>query len=134
MRWWGISPIGGIRHTFSGDAGNLSIDARPGGCFCEALPNGGGVRHLEVVYVASGKTLRMSGGLGPLQAAGVAGSMTWSCEGAGDSTKVEMVYSVGGYFREGEGTAQLAPLVDRVLRGQLMRLKSYVETGRPLRK
>ena len=31
-------------HTYSGDAKNLSIDARPGGCFCEKLPNGGGTR------------------------------------------------------------------------------------------
>ncbi|MEX0600366.1 MAG: hypothetical protein WD205_06975, partial [Rhodothermales bacterium] len=28
-RWWSPS------HTYSGDAANLSIDARPGGCFCE---------------------------------------------------------------------------------------------------
>ena len=124
--WWDPA------HTYSGDSQNLSLDARPGGCFCEALPNGGGVRHLEVVYVVPGKTLRMTGGLGPLQAMGVAGSMTWSCEAAGDSTKAEMTYSVGGYF--GEGAEKLAPLVDGVLREQLMRLKAYAETGEPGRK
>ena len=36
--WWDSE------HTYSGDAKNLSIDARPGGCFCEKLPNGGGIR------------------------------------------------------------------------------------------
>ena len=28
-RWWSSA------HTFSGDASNLSIDARPGGCFAK---------------------------------------------------------------------------------------------------
>lgn len=37
-------------HTFSRDAHNLSIEERAGGCFCEKLPNGGGVRHLEVLF------------------------------------------------------------------------------------
>ena len=44
--WWNPS------HTFTGDAKNLSIDARPGGCFCEKYPNGGGVEHLRVVHAA----------------------------------------------------------------------------------
>src|ERR1044072_9518323 len=37
--WWNPE------HTYSHDAKNLSIDARPGGCFCEKLTNGGGVEH-----------------------------------------------------------------------------------------
>ena len=59
--WW--NP----QHTFSGDAHNLSIEARAGGCFCEKLPNQGGVRHMEVVNVMPGKALVLSGALGPLQ-------------------------------------------------------------------
>jgi hypothetical protein len=43
--WWDSA------HTWSGKSENLKIDAVPGGCFCEGLPNGGGVRHLTVVYV-----------------------------------------------------------------------------------
>ena len=43
--WWNPE------HTYSGDAKNLSIDARPGGCFCEKLPNGGGIEHARVIYV-----------------------------------------------------------------------------------
>jgi hypothetical protein len=38
------------------------------GCFCEKLPDGGGVRHMEVAYLAPGKSLRLAGDLGPLQA------------------------------------------------------------------
>jgi uncharacterized protein YndB with AHSA1/START domain len=122
-RWWDPA------HTFSGDSGNLSLEAKPGGCFCERLPNGGGVRHLEIVFVSPGKTLRLIGALGPLQGSGLAGSMTWSFGADGDSTKVELTYGVGGYY---QGDIQeLAPIVDSVLRGQLLRLKSYVETGTP---
>src|SRR5262249_6153526 len=35
--WWNPE------HTYSHDAKNLSIDARPGVCFCEKLPNSGGI-------------------------------------------------------------------------------------------
>jgi hypothetical protein len=44
-RWWDPA------HTFSGLAATLTLDARPGGCFCERLANGGAT-HLTVVYVA----------------------------------------------------------------------------------
>lgn len=35
--WWSAD------HTWSGNNANLSIDAHPGGCWCERLANGGGV-------------------------------------------------------------------------------------------
>ncbi len=63
-RWWNSE------HTFSGDARNLSLDAQPGGCFCETLKNGGGVRHQTVVYVDPGRVLRLRGPLGPAAGAG----------------------------------------------------------------
>jgi hypothetical protein len=118
--WWDPA------HTFSGDSRNLSIDPKPGGCFCERLPNNGGVRHLTVVMLSPGKELRLTGALGPLQESGLAGSMSWKLSEAGGGTKVELSYSVGG-FRVG-GLRSLASPVDSVLRGQLLRLKSYVET------
>lgn len=123
--WWDPE------HTFSGDAGNLSIDARPGGCFCETFPDGGGVEHLRVVHVAPGELLRMSGALGPLQAYGLAGSLTWTLTGSEDGTTIELAYSVGG-FMEG-GFERIAPAVDAVLGEQLKRLALFVDTGRPMR-
>ena len=39
----------------------------------EVLPDGGFVRHMDVVFHQPGKTLRMTGGLGPLQGMGVSG-------------------------------------------------------------
>jgi len=119
--WWDPE------HTFSGDAGNLSLDAKPGGCFCEALDDGGGVRHLQVVYAAPGKVLRLTGALGPLQGWGLSGSLTFSFEVRGDSTLARMQYAVGGYM-EG-GLEEIAPIVDGVLRGQFMRLKAFAESG-----
>ena len=122
--WW--NP----QHTYSGDSKNLSIDARPGGCFCEALPSGGGVEHLRVVHVVPDEMLRLSGGLGPLQASGVAGSLSWPLTDSGaGSTAVEVAYVVGGFFEGGfEG---LAPAVSTVIAEQLQRLKTFVETGEP---
>ena len=121
--WWNPE------HTYSHDAKNLSIDPRPGGCFCEKLPNGGGVEHLRVVYVAPREVLRLSGGLGPLQASGVAGSMTWKLTGDRDQTRIQLSYSVGGFVVG--GFDRIAPAVESMLNEQLNRLKLFAETGKP---
>ena len=120
--WW--SPD----HTWSGDARNLSLDPRPGGCFCERLP-GGGVQHLVVVYAAPGRRLRLTGGLGPLQGSGVAGSLTFELSPLPEGTQLRLEYSVGGYFPG--GLAALASVVDTVLAQQVARLRRFVETGQP---
>ena len=121
--WWNPE------HTYSHDARNLSIDPRPEGCFCEKLPNGGGIEHLRVVYVAPPQVIRFSGALGPLQASGVAGSMTWKLTGGSDNTPLELSYSVGGFIPG--GFDKMAPAVEAMLREQLDRLKLFVETGKP---
>jgi len=121
--WWDSE------HTYSGDAKNLSIDARPGGCFCEKLPNGGGIEHARVIYVAPREILRLSGALGPLQPSGVAGTLTWKLTSSTDNTRVQLSYSVGGFI-DG-GFEKVAPLVESVLRQQLDRLKQFAETGKP---
>jgi uncharacterized protein YndB with AHSA1/START domain len=121
--WW--DP----QHTYSGDSKNLSIDARPGGCFCEKLPNGGGVEHARVIYVAPREVLRLSGALGPLQASGVAGTLTWKLTSGTDNTRLQLSYSVGGFI-DG-GFEKIAPAAESVLRIQLDRLKQFAETGKP---
>jgi hypothetical protein len=121
--WWNPA------HTYSKDAGNLSIDARPGGCFCEKLANGGGVQHMSVVYASPGQVFRMMGALGPLQSSGIAGSMTWKFTPGPSVTRIELSYSVGGY-QQG-GFEKIAPAVDFVVGEQLNRLKTFIETGRP---
>jgi uncharacterized protein YndB with AHSA1/START domain len=123
--WWGRE------HTYSGDAKNMSIAPQPGGCFCEKLPDGGGVEHGRVVNVVPGRLLRLDTALGPLQEMGVAGSMTFqiaaSGQGAAQST-LTMTYVVGGYTPG--GLDKLAPLVDQVLSQQVQFLKAHVEKVR----
>jgi uncharacterized protein YndB with AHSA1/START domain len=122
-RWWNPE------HTYSGDAANLRIDPRPGGCFCETLPNGGSHLHMSVVDLQPDKSIRLRGALGPLQSEGVDGSLTWVIKPADHGVTLTQSYVVGGYFRD--GSAKWAPLVNSVLHEQLTRLKSFVETGSP---
>jgi uncharacterized protein YndB with AHSA1/START domain len=122
-QWW--SP----KHTWSGAAANLSIDARPGGCFCEKLADGGGVQHMTVNFVMPGKVLRMSGALGPLQPEGLAGSLTWVLKPVDGGTELIQTYKVGGYATR--PLLEWAPDVNGVLAEQLARLRKLVETGKP---
>lgn len=122
-RWWDE------RHSFGGSAKAFSIDPRPGGCFCEALP-GGGVVHMVVVFADPGRQLRMRGELGPLQTMAVTGSMQFVLEDAeGGTTTLRYVYAVGGYHAD--GLAGISAAVDLVQLGQLQRLKRFIETGSP---
>ncbi|TXH03834.1 MAG: SRPBCC domain-containing protein [Nevskiaceae bacterium] len=122
-RWW--NP----QHTWSGDAAHLSLDAKPGGCFCETLPDGGGVRHMTVSFVMPGKLLRLDGALGPLQGEGLAGSMTWSLAPADGGTTLTLDYKVGGYAAR--PLPEWAGAVDGVLAEQFQRLRRWIETGKP---
>lgn len=117
--WWDRE------HTYTGEAKNMRIDARPGGCFCETLPKGGGVEHGRVVNVAPGSLLRMSTALGPLQELGVAGSLTFQIAGTARGSTVTMTYAVGGYAQG--GLEKLAPLVDTVMSHQVQLLKQHME-------
>lgn len=121
--WWNPD------HTFSQDAHNLSLDDKPMGCFCEKMPSGGGVRHMEVIMVMPDKLLVMSGTLGPLQKMGATGTLTIALLPLPHETRVELTYAVGGYLPDGLNT--WAAPVDKVLTEQLNRLKRYVETGSP---
>lgn len=124
-QWW--DP----RHTYSGDSRNLSLEARPGGCLCERLPGGGGVAHMRVVNLQPPSLVRLRGALGPLQAQGLTGSLTWAFAPVAGGTQITLSYSVGGYSADGFGA--LAPAVDAVLAEQLRRLARYAEQGLPKR-
>jgi uncharacterized protein YndB with AHSA1/START domain len=119
--WWSSD------HTFSGDARNLTLSAKPGGLWQEALPNGGGVRHMVVVFLAPPTALRLEGALGPLQALGVAGHLTFKLTPQGDGTAVTETYDVGGHAPG--GLDKLAGPVNEVLDEQLGRLKTRAEAG-----
>ena len=118
-------------HTISGDASRLSIDAKPMGCFCEALGvENAGVVHLVTTMVNPQVVLRLTGGLGPLGLMGVNGNMTWEfADTETGATSVRFTYAVGGY-REG-GLDDVAGPVDFVIGEALQRLKAYAESGDP---
>ena len=121
--WW--NP----QHTFSGDAHNLTMEEKPIGCFCETLPGQGAVRLMELVRFAPGKTLVLSGALGPLQSLAATGSMTIQLSAGETGTKVDVTYAVAGYLAAGMNS--WAAPVDSVIMDQFARLKNYVEHGTP---
>jgi hypothetical protein len=120
-QWWSGE------HTFSGDAANMKLDARPGGCWCETLPNGGGVVHMTVVYIVPNQRMTLSGALGPLQTAGVAGALTVQVTPKDGGTDIALLYNAGGYYPG--GLDAVAASVDEVLTIQCDRLARLVATG-----
>ncbi|HEX4242888.1 MAG TPA: SRPBCC family protein [Steroidobacteraceae bacterium] len=120
--WWNSE------HTFSGSARNLTLEARPGGCWCEKLKDGGSVEHLRVIYVSPGKVLRLRGALGPFQSLPVDGVMTFVIKpAAGGGSEVSLTYAVGGYAKDGFDT--LSKAADEVLAAQLAGLKKFIDGG-----
>ncbi len=122
-RWWNQE------HSWSGKAANFSLDARAGGCFCERLADGGSVEHQHVVMVSPNHLLRLTGGLGPLQAEAVNAVLSWELKADGERTILSQTYVVSG--QAAGGLAGWATPVDGVIREQLERLQNLIETGKP---
>jgi hypothetical protein len=119
-RWWASE------HTFSGNAANLTLDARAGGCWCESLPDGGSVEHLHVIFVSPGKVIRLRGALGPFQALAVEGVMTWSIKANGNGSDISVSYAIGGYSKD--GFDNLSKAADQVLAVQIERLRKLIDS------
>ena len=117
QNWWSKD------HTYSGNAANLSLDMRPGGCFCERFDGGGGIEHLRVTFVQPGERVTLTGALGPLLFQAVSGVLDIQVERIAGGSRITMNYRVAGFAR-GNG-ADLAPAVDRVLAEQMKRLRAY---------
>ena len=119
--WWNDA------HTYSGKSANLSLDLKAGGCFCEAIPEGGGtIEHGRVIYAMPGSTLRVQGALGPLQQEAANGTLTWTLKAVPGGTDVTQTYVVGGYVRG--GADKLSAVVDQVMAEQLAGLaKSFAK-------
>ena len=129
--WWDGA------HTYSGDPINLVMRATTGGCFCEGIPSEGDdpdgeVEHMRVIYMVPDSTLRLSGGLGPMQSEAVTGVLTMTLAPEGEMTRISWDYVVGGYVRM--SMTELAPLVDQVVREQLLRLATRLGKVDPARR
>lgn len=120
-KWWSS------QHSWSGDAKNLHFE--PDGCFCETLKRGG-VRHMMIIYNDGGTTLRLNGGLGPMQMTGASGNLSFVLKETAGKTALTVTYDVGGYAKGGLAETFAAP-VDFVIGEQVKRLAKYVETGKP---
>ena len=118
--WWPAD------HTWWGDASRLSIAPRVGGCFCEF--NGEQQAwHMAVTFVDPGRTLRMTGGLGPLQGMGLDGALEFRLAPAdGGGTRITLWYRAGGYTPD--DLSKFAPVVDRVQAQQLGGLASLLRS------
>lgn len=115
--WWNGS------HTYSGDAGNLSIDAVAGGCWCE-LWSGGEVQHGRVLAVMPRDMIRFEAPLGPLQEMGVGAALTFTlADGPSPSTTVIVAdFKVTGSSLS--GLDRLAGVIDGVITEQVTRYAS----------
>jgi hypothetical protein len=116
--WWDPA------HSYSGKAENLTLSLKPGGCFCERLPGGGGVEHLHVTYVDPGKHhVIFTGALGPLLNMATIGVLDVQVKPAASGSQLTYDYRVAG-FASG-GADKFAPLVDSVLAAQMQRYRAY---------
>ena len=118
--WWSK------QHTYSGDAANLQLELKAGGCFCETLPAraagpAGGVEHGRVLTAMPYDMLVLDAPLGPLQTEATVGRLKWSLRAVAGGTEVTLSFVAGGYAKG--GADKLAPLVDQVLAEQLEGLK-----------
>ena len=120
-RWWPKD------HSWWGAESKLSIDARAGGCFCE-IAGARQAQHMTVAFVDPGRTLRMIGGLGPLQGMGLGGALEFRLAPAdGGGTRITLWYRAGGYSPDDVG--KLAPVVDKVQAQQLGGLAAWLRKG-----
>jgi hypothetical protein len=124
-QWWNKE------HTYSGDTARMSLQLRPGGCFCETLDGGGGVEHMRVALVRPGEQVVLTGGLGPLLYQATAGVMDVKVERIAGGSRVIMNYRAAG-FANGDA-AKFATLVDQVLGDQMKRFRIYAAGGAPKR-
>ena len=109
--WWSSA------HSWSGDAANMSVEMRAGGCWCERVGDGVAV-HGRIIRIDSGHAILFDAPLGPLNDAAVATRLSWRVE----NQRVIWRYQVYGALPM--PTEQLTPLVEGVLAEQLRRLTS----------
>ena len=106
-------------HTYSGDAKNLSLDARAGGLWKEEWP-GGSVAHGRVLTVENGKLLRMDAPFGPLQQLGAYTVWTIALSAVEEGTRV--VFDEVSTAPSSANMAETAKAVDFVKAEAMRRL------------
>lgn len=121
-RWWSSA------HSWSGQASNMSLDAKAGGCWCERWGEGNSAMHGQVLMALPGSVLRFHAWLGPLQELPVSAVLTFATAKRDGATRLRATYQVAG--AADAGLDKLASAVDGVIGEQVRRLKAFVETGK----
>ncbi len=67
---------------------------------------------MPVVFVDPGKTLRMTGGLGPSQRMGLSGTPEWSFAEEKGGTRITLWYRAGGHAPD--DLHKFVPVIDQV--------------------
>lgn len=115
--WWSDA------HTYSGSASNISVDLRPGGCWCEALPDGG-VKHAETVMVWPGERMvSFEAPFGPLRGIGADAILTMSWAGASGGSERTLKWT---FVVNGPGAGAMAEAIDAVTGEQFARLADHL--------
>lgn len=118
-QWWNPS------HSYSGDKNNLYFDLEKRMCFCEKIPGGGIVSHMQVANYQSPALMRLVGGLGPLQSLPVNGVLDFNLQSTTDKkTQLTVTYQVSGMV---PGLQQWSKPVDGVITEQVTRFKKFAE-------
>ena len=115
--WWDPA------HTYSGDAANLSLDLRPGGCWCERLADGTDFDHGRTVSVTFGEIL-FHAPFGPLRDRATRADLTVAWSLADREMEPSWTFVV-----EGPGVGAMAEAVDGVMEGGFRRWIHWLETG-----
>lgn len=115
-KWWVAS------HTWSKSSANLSLELRPGGCFCERWGEAG-VEHGRVVMVVPNEVVRLAASLGPLQEMAVTGALTFALAPKDGGTAVTVTYRVSGTSQHKFDT--FAAMVDAVIGEQATALATF---------
>jgi uncharacterized protein YndB with AHSA1/START domain len=105
-RWWPKE------HTWSGDAANLSLETKLGGCFCERWKDGG-AEHGRVIMLRTHKLLRLNAALGPMQDMAVSGVLSIALSAKDEGTEAIVTYRVSG--TSAHNLDKIAPVVDQVV-------------------
>ena len=116
-QWWPKD------HSWWGKDGKFKIDAKAGGCFCE-LAGDRQAQHMAVSFVDPPHTLRMLGGLGPLQGMGLHGALEWTFAPTEGGTKITLRYVAGGYTTA--DLVKFSAIVDQVQGMQLGGLATFL--------
>jgi uncharacterized protein YndB with AHSA1/START domain len=105
-QWWAKD------HTWSGSSANLSLELRPGGCFCERWGSAG-AEHGHVVMLIPNELVRIAAQLGPMQELAVTGALTFQLAPKDGGTELTVSYRMSGDSQH--KFEALAPIVDGVI-------------------